>query len=173
MKLSPDHDFSLFYQKYNEAIYKVIRYLSTDPDEVEDIAQEVFINLYRAFPNFSEERGTFYTWAAAIAKNTYFTYRKSRKKDLILEENASIESLRVKDDFIQDLETKILEEELREIVSSLPEPEKSIILLKEFNNYTLEKTSQALNISSRTVSRKLLKALDLLREELERRKVAL
>ncbi|MFB5752489.1 sigma-70 family RNA polymerase sigma factor, partial [Leptospira kirschneri] len=41
------------------------------------------------------------------------------------------------------------------------------------NNYTLEKTSQALNISSRTVSRKLLKALDLLREELERRKVVL
>ncbi|AOP33023.1 RNA polymerase subunit sigma-70 [Leptospira tipperaryensis] len=173
MKLSQDHDFSLFYEKYKDAIYKVIRFLSTDPNEVEDIAQEVFINLYRGFPGYSEEKGSFYTWASAIAKNTYFTYRKNRKKELILEENASLESLRVKDDFIQDLETKILEEELREIISSLPEPEKSIILLKEFNNYTLEKTSQALNISSRTVSRKLLKALDLLREELERRKVAL
>ncbi|RHX85458.1 RNA polymerase sigma factor [Leptospira stimsonii] len=173
MKLSQDHDFSLFYQKYKDAIYKVIRYLSGDPDEVEDIAQEVFLNLYRAFPNFSEEKGSFYTWAAVIAKNTYLTYRKNRKKEYALEENSSLESLRVKDDFIQDLETRILEEELREVISSLPEPEKSIILLKEFNNYTLEKTSQALNISSRTVSRKLLRALDLLREELEKRKVAL
>ncbi|MBM9500339.1 sigma-70 family RNA polymerase sigma factor [Leptospira sp. 201903071] len=173
MKLSQDHDFSLFYQKYKDAIYKVIRYLSTDPDEVEDIAQEVFINLYRAFPNFNEEKGSFYTWSATIAKNTYSTYLKKRKKEFNLEENTSLEALRVKDDFIQDLETKILEEELRDIISSLPEPEKSIILLKEFNNYTLEKTSQALNISSRTVSRKLLRALDLLREELERRKVAL
>lgn len=84
-----------------------------------------------------------------------------------------IESLQVEDDFIQNIESKIVEEELREIISSLPEPEKSIILLKEINNYTLEKTSQALNISSRTVSRRLLKALDLLREELERRKVVL
>ncbi|EMO06937.1 sigma-70, region 4 [Leptospira interrogans serovar Icterohaemorrhagiae str. Verdun HP] len=84
-----------------------------------------------------------------------------------------IESLQVEDDFIQNIESKIVEEELREIISSLPEPEKSIILLKEINNYTLEKTSQALNISTRTVSRKLLKALDLLREELERRKVVL
>lgn len=84
-----------------------------------------------------------------------------------------IESLQVEDNFIQNIESKIVEEELREIISSLPEPEKSIILLKEINNYTLEKTSQALNISSRTVSRKLLKALDLLREELERRKVVL
>ncbi|MBE8432409.1 sigma-70 family RNA polymerase sigma factor, partial [Leptospira interrogans serovar Pomona] len=67
----------------------------------------------------------------------------------------------------------IVENELREIIASLPEPEKSIILLKEINNYTLEKTSQALNISSRTVSRKLLKALDLLRIELERKKVVL
>ncbi|EMG19084.1 sigma-70, region 4, partial [Leptospira interrogans serovar Copenhageni str. LT2050] len=83
------------------------------------------------------------------------------------------ESLQVEDDFIQNIESKIVEEELREIISSLPEPEKSIILLKEINNYTLEKTSQALNISTRTVSRKLLKALDLLREELERRKVVL
>lgn len=173
MKLNQDHDFSLFYQRYKEAIYKVIRYLSADPDEVEDIAQEVFIKLYRAFPNFSEEKGSFYTWASAIAKNTYFTYRKNRKKEFLLEENASIDALLVKDNFIQELENRIVEEELREIISSLPEPEKSIILLKEFNNYTLEKTSQALNISSRTVSRKLLKALDLLREELERRKVAL
>ncbi|PJZ53985.1 RNA polymerase sigma factor [Leptospira adleri] len=173
MKLNQDHDFSLFYQNYKEAIYKVIRYLSADPNEVEDIAQEVFINLYRAFSNFSEEKGSFYTWAAAIAKNTYFSYRKNRKKEFALEENASMEALLVKDDFIQELENRIVEEELREIISSLPEPEKSIILLKEFNNYTLEKTSQALNISSRTVSRKLLKALDLLREELERRKVAL
>ncbi len=84
-----------------------------------------------------------------------------------------IESLQVEDNFIQNIESKIVEEELREIISSLPEPEKSIILLKEINNYTLEKTSQALNISSRTVSRRLLKALDLLREELERRKVVL
>ncbi len=93
---------------------------------------------------------------------------------MIIEGNAIfIESLQVEDDFIQNIETKIVEEELREIISTLPEPKKSIILLKEINNYTLEKTSQALNISSRTVSRKLLKALDLLREELERRKVVL
>ncbi|TGM03515.1 sigma-70 family RNA polymerase sigma factor [Leptospira barantonii] len=173
MKLSQDHDFSQFYQNYKNSIYKVIRYLSNDPEEVEDIAQEVFLNIYKAFPNFSPEKGSFYTWAAAIAKNTYFTYRKNRKRDLLLQENASVESVPVEDDFIRNVEAKIVEEELREIIDTLPEPEKSIILLKEINNYTLEKTSQALNISSRTVSRKLLKALDLLREELERRKVVL
>ncbi|EMY79197.1 sigma-70 region 2 [Leptospira weilii serovar Ranarum str. ICFT] len=174
MKLSQDHDFSLFYRNYKDSIYKVIRYLSTDPEEVEDIAQEVFLNLYKSFSNFSAEKGSFYTWAAAIAKNTYYSYRKKRKKDLLVEEGGTfIESLRVEDDFIQTIETRIVEQELREIISSLPEPEKSIILLKEMNHYTLEKTSQTLNISSRTVSRKLLKALDLLREELERRKVVL
>ncbi|RHX91020.1 sigma-70 family RNA polymerase sigma factor [Leptospira yasudae] len=173
MKLSQDHDFSLFYRNYKDSIYKVIRFLASDPEEVEDIAQEVFLNLYKAFPNFTPERGSFYTWAATIAKNTYFTYRKKRKKDLLLQGEGPIETFQVEDDFIRNVEAKIVEEELREIISSLPEPEKSIILLKEINNFTLEKTSQALNISTRTVSRKLLKALDLLREELERRKVAL
>ncbi|XDD49720.1 RNA polymerase sigma factor [Leptospira sp. WS92.C1] len=173
MKLSHDHDFSVFYEKYKDSIYKVIRFLSTDPEEVEDIAQEVFINIYRSFPQFSPERGSFYTWAAAIAKNTYYKYRKNRIKEQVLEGNFSIDSLQVEDNFIETIETKIIEQELREIIESLPEPEKSIILLKEINNYTLEKTSKALNISSRTVSRKLLKALDLLREELERRKVVL
>ncbi|EKR63351.1 MULTISPECIES: RNA polymerase sigma factor [Leptospira] len=174
MKLNQDHDFSLFYRNYKDSIYKIIRFLSSDPEEVEDIAQEVFLNLYKAFPNFSPEKGSFYAWAATIAKNTYYTYRKKRKKDLLIErDGAFIESLPVKDDFIRRIETQIVEDELREVISSLPEPEKSIILLKEINNYTLEKTSQALNISSRTVSRKLLKALDLLREELERKKVVL
>ncbi|EKQ83096.1 RNA polymerase sigma factor [Leptospira kirschneri] len=174
MKLSQDHDFSVFYKNYKDSIYKVIRFLSSDPEEIEDVAQEVFLNLYKSLPNFSPEKGSFYTWAATIAKNTFYTYRKKQKKDMIVEGNAVfIESLQVEDDFIQNIETKIVEEELREIISTLPEPEKSIILLKEINNYTLEKTSQALNISSGTVSRKLLKALDLLREELERRKVVL
>ncbi|EJO70176.1 sigma-70 family RNA polymerase sigma factor [Leptospira kirschneri] len=174
MKLSQDHDFSVFYKNYKDSIYKVIRFLSSDPEEIEDVAQEVFLNLYKSLPNFSPEKGSFYTWAATIAKNTFYTYRKKQKKDMIVEGNAVfIESLQVEDDFIQNIETKIVEEELREIISTLPEPEKSTILLKEINNYTLEKTSQALNISSRTVSRKLLKALDLLREELERRKVVL
>ncbi|AKP27024.1 sigma-70 family RNA polymerase sigma factor [Leptospira interrogans] len=174
MKLSQDHDFSVFYKNYKDSIYKVIRFLSSDPEEVEDVAQEVFLNLYKSFPNFSPEKGSFYTWAATVAKNTFYTYRKKQKKDMIVEGDAVfIESLQVEDNFIQNIESKIVEEELREIISSLPEPEKSIILLKEINNYTLEKTSQALNISSRTVSRKLLKALDLLREELERRKVVL
>lgn len=174
MKLSQDHDFSVFYKNYKDSIYKVIRFLSSDPEEIEDVAQEVFLNLYKSLPNFSPEKGSFYTWAATIAKNTFYTYRKKQKKDMIIEGNAIfIESLQVEDDFIQNIETKIVEEELREIISTLPEPKKSIILLKEINNYTLEKTSQALNISSRTVSRKLLKALDLLREELERRKVVL
>lgn len=132
------------------------------------------MNIYKAFPNFSPEKGSFYAWAATIAKNTYYTYRKKRKKDLLMEGGgAFVESVSVKDDFIRTIETQIVENELREIIASLPEPEKSIILLKEINNYTLEKTSQALNISSRTVSRKLLKALDLLRIELERKKVVL
>ncbi|EJP18112.1 MULTISPECIES: RNA polymerase sigma factor [Leptospira] len=174
MKLSQDHDFSVFYKNYKDSIYKVIRFLSSDPEEVEDVAQEVFLNLYKSFSNFSPEKGSFYTWAATVAKNTFYTYRKKQKKDMIVEGDAVfIESLQVEDNFIQNIESKIVEEELREIISSLPEPEKSIILLKEINNYTLEKTSQALNISSRTVSRRLLKALDLLREELERRKVVL
>lgn len=116
MKLNQDHDFSLFYQNYKDSIYKIIRFLSSDPEEVEDIAQEVFLNLYKAFPNFSPEKGSFYAWAATIAKNTYYTYRKKRKKDLLIErEGAFVESFPVKDDFIQIIETRIVEDELREL----------------------------------------------------------
>ncbi|MDV6236637.1 RNA polymerase sigma factor [Leptospira ellisii] len=176
MKLEHDHDFSVFYENYKDAIYKVIRFLSEDPQDCDDIAQEVFLNIYRSFSKYSEEKGSFYTWASAIAKNTYYTYRKKRRKeqDRVLDgDSTGFETFSAKDDFIENLEIKVVEQELREAIETLPEPEKSIILLKEIDNYTLERTSQVLNISSRTVSRKLLKALDLLREELERRKVIL
>ncbi|TGK39238.1 sigma-70 family RNA polymerase sigma factor [Leptospira gomenensis] len=175
MKLEHDHGFSVFYEKYKDSIYKVIRFISMNSEDVDDIAQEVFLNIYRSFPKYSQERGSFYTWAAAIAKNTYYTYRKNRMKERerIFEGETGFETFSAKDDFIETLENKVVEQELREAIETLPEPEKSIILLKEIDNYTLEKTSQVLNISSRTVSRKLLKALDLLREELERRKVIL
>nr|OBZ99716.1 Sigma-70 region 2 [Leptospira interrogans serovar Copenhageni/Icterohaemorrhagiae] len=159
MKLSQDHDFSVFYKNYKDSIYKVIRFLSSDPEEVEDVAQEVFLNLYKSFSNFSPEKGSFYTWAATIAKNTFYTYRKKQKKDMIVEGDAVfIESLQVEDDFIQNIESKIVEEELREIISSLPEPEKSIILLKEINNYTLEKNFTSVKHINKNRQQKTIKS---------------
>lgn len=42
MKLNQDHDFSLFYRNYKDSIYKIIRFLSSDPEEVEESLRKFF-----------------------------------------------------------------------------------------------------------------------------------
>ncbi|EKR08968.1 sigma-70, region 4 [Leptospira interrogans serovar Icterohaemorrhagiae str. Verdun HP] len=60
-----------------------------------------------------------------------------------------------------------MEKAIKDTIESLPEPEKSIILYKELKKKTLKETAQVLGISERTVSRRLISAISLLRTKLE------
>ena len=52
-------------------------------DVVEDIAQEVFIKLYKNLPNFNE-KSSLYTWIYRITMNACFDEIKKEKKVIII-----------------------------------------------------------------------------------------
>ena len=65
--------FELLVVKYQERIFRLIRRLLGNGDQVEDLAQEVFIRAYRSLGSFKGE-SSFYTWLYKIALNTCRNY---------------------------------------------------------------------------------------------------
>ena len=61
--------FEMLVVKYQRRIERLISRMVRDVDLVQDIAQETFIKVYRALPQFRGE-SAFYTWLYRIAVNT-------------------------------------------------------------------------------------------------------
>ena len=171
MKSSKD-DLDGLYRDYKNAVKRYIQRLCKNPETVDDLLQETFTKAVKYFHTFSSEKGSFYTWICRIARNVYFQNFKREKHypDIFLGENSEQEVF-VSKDYSESMETEVLLQQVREIVVTLPEPERSIVILKKLNNYKLHKTAESLGLSPRTVSRRLINAQNMIRKELERRQL--
>ncbi|EQA35352.1 sigma-70 region 2 [Leptospira inadai serovar Lyme str. 10] len=163
-------EFSKYYESSRNTVYHFLLKLSGNPEIAEDLTQETFLKAYEVMYRFDPSRGSFSSWSCTIGKNLYFKLFNRSKKE---SNNVSInidnfpELSAGNDKDPSGIEKKNLNSFLKEGISRLPEPEKSIILLKELEKKTLRETAEALKISERTVSRRLLSAFRILRSFLE------
>jgi RNA polymerase sigma-70 factor, ECF subfamily len=67
-------------RQYNRRIYNVCYRFTGSPDDADDLAQEVFIKLYRSLSSYSPEKGGFATWVMTMTRNLLVDhFRKSRQ----------------------------------------------------------------------------------------------
>ncbi len=163
-------EFITLYESCRNTVYHFLLKFSGNPEIAEDLTQETFLKAFEVMDRFDPNRGSFSSWSCTIAKNLYFKHFNRTKKETgnvsINVENFPELSGGNHEDPLE-LEKNSLNLALKDGVSRLPEPEKSIILLKEIQKKTLKETADALGISERTVSRRLLSAFRLLRTHLE------
>ena len=79
--------FELLVIKYQRRIERLISRMVSDVDLVQDIAQEAFLNAWRALPQFRGE-AQFYTWLYRIAVNTAKRALLGMKRDPLVVEAA-------------------------------------------------------------------------------------
>lgn len=84
-----DADFSRFFREQLRHVRQFLRHRHLESHQVDDLAQEVFLRAYRAFPNF-EKRGIAAAeaaWVSKIALRTWYNwYRDHRTENLLATE---------------------------------------------------------------------------------------
>ncbi|MDQ6926155.1 MAG: sigma-70 family RNA polymerase sigma factor, partial [Candidatus Eremiobacteraeota bacterium] len=74
------HDaFDDLVHAYQGTVQRVLVQLNVTPTDVEDLAQEVFMRLYRNLHRFRGQ-SSFYTWLYRITVNVFFDHNKKRKR---------------------------------------------------------------------------------------------
>ncbi len=66
---------------YNRRIYNICYRFSGSPDDAEDLAQEVFIKLYRTVGTWDQSKGAFATWLTSITRNLLVDHFRKSKQD--------------------------------------------------------------------------------------------
>lgn len=71
--------FAVIYEHYFSRVYNYIRYRIKDPNITDDLTADTFEAILANIRSFHPEKGSFATWAFAIARNTVNTYLRRQR----------------------------------------------------------------------------------------------
>lgn len=139
------------YDKYYRIAYS---YCFQESDAL-DIVQEAAVKAINSSKSLKEIKYAD-TWICRIVINTAYTYLKQRQKTVLeMPEEQQI--------YEENYESLLL----KELLGTLEEPDKSIVLLRFFEDYQLDEIAASLELNISTVKTKLYRGLKKLRAALE------
>ncbi|MFH1485902.1 MAG: sigma-70 family RNA polymerase sigma factor [Chloroflexota bacterium] len=77
--------FTALYDRYLERVYRYAYYLVGNRADAEDLAQEVFLNAWRAIGRFQHTKASFAAWLLKIAHNAAISFFRRAKKAYYLD----------------------------------------------------------------------------------------
>ncbi|SDM82804.1 RNA polymerase sigma factor [Sediminibacillus halophilus] len=128
-------DFEEIYREYFKEIYLYIKSLSHDETIAEDMTQEVFFKALKAIDKFDGSKDI-RAWLYTIAKNTYFSHYKRKKRTVTLEVNEEPST------GVQLVKHLMNEEDafmVHQFLHSMNEPYKEVFSLRTFGELPFEK----------------------------------
>ncbi len=159
--------FSILVERYKGAIFNLIYRTIGSSSEAEDLAQEVFFQVYRSLPAFRNE-ARFSTWLYRIALNRcrdWIRGRRRRPQILYLDETADEGQPGA------STEGEVVEKEQREavrgLVQALPDRYREVVVLRYFQDFTYVEIGEILGLPARTVETRLYRAKKMLKDKLE------
>ena len=73
----------VLYEKYGRATYSLVLKMLRDPARAEEIAQEVFLKLWRRPSSYVAGRGTFATWLLSVAHHRAVDELRTRRHEIV------------------------------------------------------------------------------------------
>ncbi len=161
-------------RRYQRPVYSVLMRVVRRSEDAEDLTQETFIRMFRALDRYDLER-PFTAWLFTIATRLAIDHLRRRRVttfSLNVAEPGSTEehTIDVEDPGLKPDEiTSNAEEERRtqDLIDSLPEHYRIVVLLRHQQDLSYEEIAEALNLPLGTVKARIHRARALLRTRIE------
>ena len=158
--------FEELYDELGSAVYGVARRVVRDPNRAEDVAQEVFLEVWRKAPSFDEGRGSAKTWVLTIA------HRRAVDAVRRNESQKKYDSQTIPDEVHHDEPgDRVIEAEehgaVRDCLQTLTELQMESVRLAYFNGYTYAEVATLLDKPLPTIKTRMRDGLIRLRDCLE------
>lgn len=174
----PDRSaFAELLRRYQSHIDKILYHLAPDWSDRSDLAQEVWIKVYRNIQKLNEP-AKFQGWLSRIATNAFYDELRKRKKNS--QQLLSLDApRRVKDDEIdwelpspypepeENLSTREFYEKLKLALADLPEIFRTTIILREIEGMAYEEIAEITGASLGTVKSRIARARSKLQSALQ------
>ena len=155
--------FELIMRRHNERLYRAVRSILRDEGEAEDAMQAAYLHAYAHLRDF-ERRSAFSTWLTRIAIHEALARRRRSLRTVIEEEEPDVPAdTRSPEDGAADVENRRL---LTRAIDALPEHFRTVFVLRQVQELSIEETAECLEIEPATVKTRLHRARALLRRHL-------
>ena len=177
VKAGDDASFELLLRKYRTPLVSYLGRMVGDSAAAEDLAQEVFLRIYRARSRYAPS-AKFTTWVFRIATNLALNARRDgryRRMEVFIQEGNYAEEgearvLQIPDarpGAEQHLISRDRNAMIRRAVEELPEKQRAAVLLHKYEEMDYGQIAQILNCSESALKSLLFRAYETLRVRLK------
>jgi len=157
--------FEVLVQRHQHRVFAVARGILRRQEDVEDIAQQVFVKAYFSLKRF-DQRAAFSTWLYKITVNECWDLLRKRKaRPLIYEADFSEEQSRLfsateqqADSGPDTSERMAMRQRLDNMLAQLDERDRAMLVLKEVEGFSVEEIAETLGLNANTVKVRLFRA---------------
>lgn len=177
IKLFQSEDIEAFNEiviRYKDKLVNFIYRWTGNKDDSEDLAQDTFIKLFHS-KHLYKEIAKFSTWLYTIAINISRTYLRKKKKfnrisisEYDVEEGKDYELVSPSSGPDEDANSKIENEYIQRALNLLKEPYKTVIILRDIENFEYEEIAIIIDLPLGTVKSRINRGREKLKKILEK-----
>ncbi len=157
--------------RYQRQIFSLIYQMTHDAEVVEDIGQDVFVAAFKAIKDF-KAKSSFFTWLYRIAINHCKNYltASTRAQDIEQRYQREQNSKELSENQERDPQSMLLArefaEQMEQAIMSLPEEQRVVLILCEFEGLSYQEIAEVLECPIGTIRSRLSRARTTLQETL-------
>ena len=171
-----DGAFEELVERYQHRLVAVMNHLVGNPEEAEDLAQEVFLRVYRARKKY-RPRSKFSTWLFTIANNLALNSIRARQRKPVVPLNARDSGplgARPQEQLVPDpgtgpqqrVQKNELAQRIREALETLNERQRMAVVLNKFEDMNYAEIAEVMGLTTKAVKSLLSRARTNLRAAL-------
>jgi RNA polymerase sigma-70 factor (ECF subfamily) len=142
---------------YQEDVFRLCLGFSRNPQDAEDLSQEVYLKAFRRIVTVRES-GALRAWLLRIARNTCLDHQKRGRLFRLFKRSVTPDDIR--ENPTQQEHTDVRERlaKLKEAVRRLPDKQKEVFVLREYGHLSYTELAETLGLRQGTVMSRLNRA---------------
>jgi RNA polymerase sigma-70 factor, ECF subfamily len=170
--------FEALMRRHNTRLFRVARAILRNDAAAEDAVQDAYLDAYRHLSEFRAD-AQLGTWLVRIAANHALMRLRKQKRDRVVVPFTTVrdgsrepDEMKIPDNQAESPPSATLRAEVRRIlerrIDELPVAFRTVFVMREVEEMSVEETAESLGIPPATVRTRLFRARGLLREALAR-----
>lgn len=157
--------FASLYDRFGGVVYGVVKRVVRDPSQSEEVAQEVFTEVWRTASRFDPDRGSAQTWILTMAHRRAIDRVRSEQSSRNRNDRIGHrDRVRAFDEVAEEVELRFEHQQVRDALSTLTELQREAVELAYYSGYTYREVSELLDTPLGTIKTRMRDGLIRLRD---------
>jgi RNA polymerase sigma-70 factor (ECF subfamily) len=158
--------FSELYDELSGLVFGVVLKVVRDPAQSEEVAQEVFVEMWRLAARYDSTRGSVRSWAATVSHRRAIDRVRSEQSARNRLDRDAANVTRDHDEVVAAVETNLDQVRVRRALGELSTLQREAVELAYFGGHTYREVAVLLDVAEGTVKTRIRDGMIRLRDEL-------